>query len=197
MDFILYGPADGEEYADGQAPREQIPGQQDRPTQNSDPQQLQPLEPLSSYPDPIQSPFVQNVHTAALSHHHGNGSPLPPLQTPQMMGHQHVDDPNSIQLWSHPPPWSSVLAGASVDLHASTKTSYPTDRIYPDKMQGELEELGKNPDNGSDEDEGKPKRKRLRKSKKRNHHRSGSRSGERDKRDRGGGGGNGHGVRAS
>ncbi len=182
MDFILYGLVE-EQYADGEAPQEQMPGQPFQPAPSPGLPQQQPAEAFSSYPGLSQLHFPQNGHTP-----------------PQTTGHQQVGDADSIELWPDPAPWSPVLATeASVNPQPGIRAPHPTDRNYSDKLEEDLDELGKEPGTGFDEDEGDPKKKHGKKVKKRRRHHSGSRGSGRDKRGRGGGGGGGgisHGIRA-
>jgi hypothetical protein len=92
-------------------------------------------------------------------------------------------------------PWSPVQAGASHETPG--ERVHPADRTHNDKMEDELEELGKATDTHSDGDEHGEKqtkdKSRLKKGRKRRGPPSRSPGMDRDKRPRGGGG-NGYGV---
>jgi len=113
------------------------------------------------------------------------------------MGFQAMGESESIEQWPDPAPWSPIPAAeTNVDSLAGIRT-FPPDRSYPDKIEEELDELGKVPDTASDEDQEEKRKTRRRRVRKRRGHQSTSRGNERDKRGGGGGGGGGnsHGIR--
>lgn len=110
---------------------------------------------------------------------------------------QPVNETESIEQWPGPAPWSPVLAAeTNVESLAGMRT-FPPDRDYPDKIEEELDELGKAQDAASDEGQEKKRKRRGRRGRKHRSHQSGSRGNDKDKRGRGGGGGSSsHGITA-
>jgi len=109
---------------------------------------------------------------------------------------QPVNETESIEQWRGPPPWSPVLAAeTNVESLAGMRT-FPPDRDYPDKIEEELDELGKARDSASDGDQDKKRKKRGRRGRKHRGHPSVSRGNDKDKRGEGGGGSSSRGIRA-
>jgi hypothetical protein len=190
MDFILYAPADEEQFADGLAPQEQMHNEYPQPQQFSQ-------APLSSYPAAAQQPLHYNGHGPSNFYHNGNAtSYTPPLQPLQVTGVQTPPEVPSIQQWRGPSPWSPIR-GTGANFDSLADTTHPPDRGYSDKIEEELNDLhnkAKETSSG-DEETHKNKRPRRKKARRGRGTRSRGRETDRDGRDRGGGG-NGYEIRA-
>ncbi|PMD36062.1 hypothetical protein L207DRAFT_532956 [Hyaloscypha variabilis F] len=202
-DFILYPAADEEEYADSQAPQEQVPGQ------DSPHQQNLPTTASSSNPVVSGTRVQGNDHNPPRFQPNGSGTssppqpvrPVQPRNPPHLLapletrGEQQPSEVAAVQQWGTPP-WSmlSPVVGAG-GVH-------PSDRNFRDKMEEDLEKLGNAATHSDVDDEetqqngekkvGKGKKKG--KGKKRRGTRSPSRDTDRQNKRPRGGGDDGNGI---